>query len=292
MTEYYKPSGKFSPTFLLYFLLVSVIVFPILGLIYAYCIWYIPFVYINFLITLGFGFLTGLAISIFVIKKGKVRNALLALIIGVLSGILALYFHWSVWIDLVINAGESYGSSRIGITVSNIEFLQVFSLIFQPNLVFEYINEVSKYGTWGIRSATVSGTFLWVIWAIEFVMVVGLTAFLAYLQSKKPFSESTNSWYEEFELPAFNFIEDKKQLILDLKNSNKSALEVLSKEVDAESESHSLFTLYRSQSGKNYLSVENKTSKLDSKGKIDFDGEEFIEYISIDSQLSKLLLDK
>jgi hypothetical protein len=292
MKEYYKPSGKFSPIFLVYFLLVSVIVFPILGLIYAYCIWYIPFVYINFFITLGFGFLAGLAISILVIKKGKVRNTLLALIIGALSGMVALYFHWSVWIDLVINAGESYGSNRIGITVSNIEFLQVFSLIFQPNLVFEYINEVSKYGTWGIRGATVSGTFLWIIWAIEFVMVVGLTSFMAYLQSKKPFSESTNSWYEEFVLPAFNFIENQDQLILDLKNGNQSALELLSREVDIESESHSLFTLYRSQSGKNYLSVENKTSKLDNKGKVDFDSEEFIEYISIDSQLSKLLLDK
>ena len=292
MTKYYKPSGKFSPLFLLYFVTVSLTAFPILGMIYAYCIWYIPFIYINFFITVGFGFLVGLVISKFIIKSGKVRNPILALIIGVFSGIVALYLHWSVWIDLVINAGKSYGSDRIGITVSNIEFLQVFSLILQPNLVFEYINEVSKYGTWGIRSATVSGTFLWVIWAIEFVIVIVLTSFLAYLQSKKPFSESTNSWYKEFLLPAFNFIEDKEQLIVDINNSNKSAIEILSKVIDVHTESHSLFKLYRSQSGKNYLSVENVASRINVKGNIVLDSEEFITHISIDGQLSRILLDK
>ena len=292
MTEYYKPSGKFSLTFLLYFLLVSVIAFPILGLIYAYCIWYIPFIYINFFITLGFGLLVGLAITQFVIKKGKVRNPVLALIIGLIGGLFALYFHWSVWIDLVINAGESYGSNRIGITISNIEFLQVFSLIFQPNLVFEYICKVNEYGTWGIRSATVSGTFLWIIWAIEFVMVIGISTFLAYLEAKKPFSESTNSWYEEFVLPAFTYIENKEQLLIDIAKNNHAGFEFLSKDIDSKTDDHSIFTLYKSKSGKNYLSIENKTSKTDSKGKIDFDNDELVEYIAIDGQLSKLLLEK
>ena len=160
MTQFYKPSGKFSPSFILFFLLVSLIAFPLLGLIYAYCIWYIPFIYINFFITLGFGFLVALCVNKVVIRKGKVRNPFLALFIGFFAGIVALYFHWSVWIDLVINAAESYGSDRIGVTVSNIEFLQVFSLIFQPSTVFEYIGMVNEFGTWGIRGSTVSGVFL------------------------------------------------------------------------------------------------------------------------------------
>lgn len=290
MTEYYKPSGKFSPTFLLYFFLVSVLAFPILGLIYAYCIWYIPFIYINFFITLGFGILVSLAISVFVVKKGKVRNPILALIIGILGGMLALYFHWSVWIDLVINAGESYGSNRIGITVSNIEFLQVFSLIFQPALVFEYICKVNDYGTWGISGATVSGSLLWVIWAIEFIMVIAISGFLPYLEAKKPFSESTNSWYEEFLLPALTYIENKEQIIVDIEQSNHAGFEFLNKDIDSDTDDHSIFTLYKSQSGKNYLSIENKTSKTDNKGKIDFDNDKFVEYIAIDGQLSNLLL--
>ena len=292
MTQFYKPSGKFSPSFILFFLLVSLIAFPLLGLIYAYCIWYIPFIYINFFITLGFGFLVALCVNKVVIRKGKVRNPILALFIGFFAGIVALYFHWSVWIDLVINAGESYGSDRIGVTVSNIEFLQVFSLIFQPSMVFEYIGMVNEFGTWGIRGATVSGVFLWVIWAIEFVIVVGVSSFLPYLESKKPFSESTNSWYEEITLPALSFIENKEQLIADITSNNHSGFDFLNKEVNKESDSHSVFTLYKSKSGKNYLTIDNKTSSLDSKGKVEFKSDEFVEYILIDGQLSKILSEK
>ena len=292
MKQFYKPSGKFSFSFILYFILVSVIVFPLLGLLYAYCIWYIPFIYINFFITLGFGFLVAFCLNKLVIKKGKVRNPVLAVTIGFVAALIALYFHWSIWIDLVINAGESYGSDRIGITLSNIKFLQVFSLIFQPSLVFEYINNVNEFGTWGIRGATVSGTFLWIIWAIELVMVVGVSCFLPYLESKKPFSESTNSWYDEIVLPALTFVEDKEQLISDIISNNLSGFDFLNKDVKSESESHSIFTLYKSKSGKNYLTIENKMSSLNSKGKIEFKADEFIEYILIDSQLSKILSDK
>lgn len=292
MENYYKPSGKFSSIFILYFLLVSAVAFPILGLIYAYCIWYIPFVYINFFITIGFGFLVGFVISQFVIKKGKVRNPLLGFIIGLLGGLLALYFHWAIWIDLVINAGESYGSSKIGITVSNIDFLQVFSLIFRPDLVFEYIGQVNEYGTWGIRSATVTGTFLWIIWLIEFIIVIAISGFLPYLEAKKPFSETTNLWYEEIVLPAFSYIENKQQVIASITQSNHASFDSLTKEVNKEEDSHSIFTLYKSKSGKSYLSIDNKTSKTDNKGNITFDNDQIVEYIAINSELSKLLLNK
>ncbi len=213
-------------------------------------------------------------------------------IIGLAGAFLALYFHWAIWIDLVINAGESYGSNRIGITVSNIQFLQVFSLIFRPDLVFEYINQVNGYGTWGIRGATVSGTFLWIIWAIEFIIVVAISGFLPYLEAKKPFSESNNSWYEEIILPPFNYIENQQQIITDVLAGNRDIFDLLNKNVDSEKDSHSVFTLYRSKSGKNYLSIDNKTSKIDSKGNIKFDSNQIVEYIAVNSELSKLLLDK
>lgn len=292
MEKYYKPSGKFSLIFILYFLLVSVTAFPILGLLYAYCIWYIPFVYVNFFITLGFGFLIGFVIALLVIKKGKVRNPFLGLFIGLTAAFFALYFHWAIWIDLVINAGESYGSDRIGITVSNIKFLQVFSLLFRPDLVFEYISQVNESGTWGIRGATASGTFLWVVWSIEFSIVIAISGFLSYLEAKKPFSESTNSWYEEITLPAFSYIENQQQMITDILASNHASFDLLSKSIDSEVDSHSVFTLYASKSGKNYLSVDNKTSKVDGKGNIKFDSDEIVEYIAINSELSKLLLNK
>ena len=160
MVKYYEASGKFDVQAILYFLLISIIALPILGLAYAYCIWYIPFIYINFIIAGVLGFVIAWLVRKFVVKLGKVRNAKLTLIFGFLAGLICMYFHWAVWVDLVINVGESYGNSRIGVTVSNIEILQVFNLAADPGILFDLIGEINKYGTWGIRSATVSGVFL------------------------------------------------------------------------------------------------------------------------------------
>ncbi len=291
MTHYYKPSGKFSPVSLLYFILVSLIAFPILGLVYAYCIWYIPFIYINFIIAAVFGLAIGSSISMGVIKFGKVRNTTLSFLLGLTGGFIALYFHWAVWADLVINAGESYGSSKIGITVSNINIFQVFSLAADPAELFKLIKEINKVGTWSIKTTTVSGTFLSIIWMIELVIITGVSSFISMLASKKPYCELNNNWFKEKILPAFSYIEDKGKMISDLEKSDNTSFENVIK-VENKEQSHSIFTLYTSQNAENYLSIENKTAKTDSKGKIDFDNDEFIEYISINNLLSETLLKK
>lgn len=91
MATYYKPSGNFSPISIGYLAALALTAFPILGLIYAYAIWYIPFIYINFIIAAGFGFGIGLLINTFVIGKGKVRNVMLSILFGLLGGFISLY---------------------------------------------------------------------------------------------------------------------------------------------------------------------------------------------------------
>jgi hypothetical protein len=291
MANYYKPSGKFSLLSLIYFILISLTALPLLGLLYAYCIWYIPLIYVNFLIAAGFGLAVGTIISKVVIGTGKVRNVTLSLLLGLLGGLIVLYFHWAVWVDLVINAGESYGSSKAGITVSNIKILQVFSLASDPGTLLHWIKEINKTGTWGIRSTTVSGTFLSVIWIIEFLIVAGIASIVPMLASKNPYCEIGDKWFEEKKLPAFSYIESKEKMIADLEKTSNNSFDDLVKVENIE-QSHSIFTLYTSQNSENYLSIENKTAKTDSKGKIDFDNDEVVEYISINNQLCKILLEK
>ncbi len=55
----YKPSGKYSPLSPIYLVLTCATVVPALAWLYAYAIWYCPFIYINFFITLGFGAFVG-----------------------------------------------------------------------------------------------------------------------------------------------------------------------------------------------------------------------------------------
>ncbi|WP_271768445.1 hypothetical protein [Aquimarina algiphila] len=291
MDNYYKPSGKFSATSLLYFILLSCTAFPILGLVYAYCIWYIPFFYINFLITGAFGFAIGYLINVFVIGKGKVRNTMLAVILGILGGLIAMYFHWSVWTDLVINSGESYGTSRIGITVSNIKFLQVFTLVTQPDVLFSLIGEINEVGVWGIRNATVSGVFLTIIWIIELLAVIGISTLTSFPKAGEPFCETNNNWFKESVLPAFNHIPETSKMIADLEKGDQSAFNELAPSSNIEQD-HSVFTLYTSDQNKCYLSIENKKAKRDNKGKLSFDTDTFIEYISLNTTLKDILLAK
>ncbi len=292
MKPYYKPSGKFSPSSILFFLLITLTAFPLLGLIYAYCIWYIPIIYVNFLLTAAFGFGIGFLLRWVVIRKGKVRNIPLAILFGVLGGVIALYFHWAVWVDLVINAGESYGNNRIGITVSNIKILQVFGLAISPGLLFELIGEINAVGTWGFRGLPVSGAFLAVIWIIELLIVVGLSVLFPLGAVKEPFSEKSGTWLEEHQLPPFKYLFEKEQMIALLEKSSLEAFNSVTK-TDNLAEDHSLFTLFSSEeeTDYNYLSVENKLVKPNDDGKLEFDSEDVVQYIYLSPEMTTKLLE-
>ena len=105
MSNYYKPSGKFSPISFVYLLLVCAIAMPILGTIYAYATWYIPIIYVNFLITFGFGVSISFAVSLLVIRLGKVRNYGLSALFAIIASFVSNYRLLVVWLDLVLNSG-------------------------------------------------------------------------------------------------------------------------------------------------------------------------------------------
>ncbi len=291
METYYRPSGKFNPLSILIFVGLCLTAFPLLGLIYAYAIWYIPFIYINFLIAAGFGFIIGLLINFLVVRKGKVRNTALAITFGVLGGLIGLYFHWAVWVDLVINAGESYGTSRIGITSSNIKILEVFSLAADPGALFALIGEINEFGTWGIRSATVSGTFLTIIWIVELLIVTVVSTLVPMGGSGAPFCEVNNKWFEEKELPPLSLVENVSQLIKDIGAKNEAAFDNLTKATDLEKD-HSVFTLYTAGKDENYLSIENKKAEINKKGETELNGDEFATYILVNNILKEKLLSR
>ena len=288
MAKYYNPSGKFDPKAFIYFILIAIIALPLLGLAYAYAIWYIPFIYINFIIAGAFGFIIAWLISKFVIKLGKVRNNFLAKGFAILAGIIALYFHWVVWVDLVLNISDTMGNSRIGIAVSNVQADHLITLATNPSSLLELIAEISKVGTWGIRSATVSGAFLVVVWIIEAIIIIGATYLFTH-GSDEPFCELSNQWFKSKTLPVFNYIENRPKLVADLEQSNPDAFNDLSYTTNIE-KNHSLFTIYSSTQNENYLSVTNRRAKFDKDGKLDFDDTVIINHIYINNELKEKLL--
>ncbi len=289
MSNYYAPSGKFSNLSILYFILAALIAFPILGLIYSYCIWYIPFVYINFFITAGFGFALGWLISFLVINLGKVRNTSMATLFGALGGLIAIYFHWAVWVDLVINV--SSGSESDMIATSNIKIFEVFSLAQNPGVLFSLIKEINGFGTWGIVGGAVSGTFLTLIWLVEFIIIMAISTLLPMGAARKPFSETDDSWFEEQQLAPFIFIDAKEKLIADIEEADVEAFQAIGLSENPD-QNHSIFTLYDSKEGISYLTIENNTGKINDDGKVEFESDQIVEFIALSHELREALLAK
>ncbi|EGD34663.1 hypothetical protein [Capnocytophaga sp. oral taxon 338] len=286
MSNYYKPSGKFSPLAFLYFVLACVIVFPILSAIYAYATWYIPLIYINVLITIGFGFGICFIVSYLIINLGKVRSYGLAILLAILSGLVAYYLQWVVWSDLAINGTESYGNKQIGIVVSNVQFEQLLYLLSHPSALLDLIKLINENGTWGIKGNTISGGFLTAIWVAEFAIIMFFSV-LSAKRARLPFDEQIQEWFKEENLPIFSFIENEADF---KKKVEQGDWEQLSETIQRgdEGENHSTFTVYASGS-EYYLSVSNAKRKESKKDKIEFDIHKIIEYLHIDKTVYDML---
>ncbi|QCW99790.1 hypothetical protein FGM00_06640 [Aggregatimonas sangjinii] len=290
MSTYYQPSNKFSPLAFIHFIVACATAIPILALIYSYAIWYIPFPYINFFITLGFGFGIGWVVQKLAIRMGKVRNDKLAFFLGFLGALIGLYLSWAVWVDLVINAGETYGSDRIGISVSNIQFMQVLELALQPGVLFELMGQIMDVGVWGFRSATVSGWFLGLIWVIEALIVLVVGTIIPPNQSGEPFCELNQKWFQAKQLPALSYLDNRMREVTPLENNDFEALKEISAVPNPTTENHSLFTLYSNKTNENYLSVQNRTAKTNDKGETKFTDDEVVTHLRINEEFSDFLM--
>lgn len=281
MSQTYQPSGKIPLSSIGIFLLLCVTAFPLLGTLYTLAIWYIPFIYINFLILAGTAFLVGVLMSRVVVRGGKLRNVKFAVLLSILAGCVTIYTSWAVWVDLVLNSGEVIGGSRIGITVSSISFDQVLSIAFRPKAMFELIAEINEFGTWGLRSATVSGSFLTIIWVIEAFGMIVIAAFLGYSNAQEPFCESSNKWFDLSSSKSLTFIDQPDVLIGQLEIGNIDQLSQL-KVIDPILEmQHSQFNLYSSDNEEQYVSVINRTKKVNKDGEAEFVDDYLIEYMAI-----------
>lgn len=276
---YYKSSGKMSPMALAYFLLACLVIFPLLGLIYAYAIWYIPFIYIKFLLAAGFGFAIGWVSKVLVVEKGKVRSTSKALLLATLGALVAYYFHWVVWLDLLTNAqdGNDY------FAVSNIKIGEVISMAMQPLGVFSLLGFVNEFGTWGFGDSAVSGTFLTVIWLIEFLIIMFFAVTMSLGTASQPFCENTNQWFNKKNIGPFDYIRDTAAIVSKLEASDESFLSDLAKKAETEL-NQSIFTIYDSKDNESYLSIENQIAKVED-GKLSYDPKSVIEYIKVSDEL-------
>jgi len=251
---YYKPSGKFNPISFLYFLLAICIAAPILAFIYAYAILYIPIIYLNFLclagIALGLGF-----VASFVVDLGKVRNKMLALLFGILIGIVGYYFSWVVWIGYHFEISymeviQNFDALLRGIEIWIIELVAI--IIVPLYLAYTRASEpfIENDDNWA--EATAIGPF---------ELVLDHTTIKQQLEAKN---------YEEL------------LAIAPAENAGQGSHTIL----------HLYHGQNRSQSKEFYLSTMNMIEKLDKDGNLDFDEKTIINFINISKEAGQQLLAK
>jgi len=263
--KYYEHSGSIGligPIYMLIFGAVGALIF---GVIYGYAIFYIPFIYLNFFITLGFGGGVGFLIGIGG-KLGKVRNSNALLFFGFIFGLFAEYVGWSSWI---LAASEQE------------------TLLVTPSSILSVIQTVSENGAWSIFGWTPTDTALYIIWVIEAVIIIGTSTMMAWgVISSTPFCEHCNKWIEEKDsiLP-LTPIDNPNVLVAQLEQGDYSSLTTLRKD-DTEPTSYTQIDLLSCPSCQqsNFLTIKSITISKDSDGKEQKDEGTVIENLIITAE--------
>ena len=290
MNNYYTPSGKFPPLSFMLFVILSLVVFPILAVFYTYAVWYIPFIYINFLLTFGLGVGIGFLINKIVIRYGKVRNPKMAFLLCVLGAFVALYIQWVVWADLVMNSTESARFTSM-VVKSSMNLEQLAFIAVSPKLLFQLMVEVNSYGTWGLfEETTISGTFLWIIWVLESLIVIVVSLMFGGKRASNPFCERGNKWFKQRDLPQLSYIYSKSDVVIDLEQGTFKSLSSLHLYDELhDSTGFSVATLFYSDMGEHYLSIINSTKIVNHKGEVSYEEEDIIQFVEISPSTLSLL---
>ena len=268
--KYYKHSGMigFMGILCLVFLGVPATVF--LSIIYSYAIFYIPFVYINLFLTIGCGAAVGYMVSKCA-KLGKIRNNTFLLITGFGFGLLSEYVGWVSWLFAL--SEQKY-------------------IILSPGTILEIMADLSKEGVWSIHGTTPQGIFLYLVWAVEAVLILGFSTFMVWhLLGTKAFCERCGVWVKGNDsISLLEPIANPGECKLQLEQGDYTTLESL-KKVEVSSDHFTVIELYHC-SGCNalfLLTVKDVKVKINSNGGEDLQEDLVVRNLIIDSQIYERL---
>ncbi|MEO2016688.1 MAG: hypothetical protein ABGZ53_20215 [Fuerstiella sp.] len=184
MVETYQHSGRVGSVGIPLMVVIGGISAIVLAILYTYILAWIPFIYVSFLATGGFGAVLGL-IAGWSARAGKVRNPLLVSAFGGVAGMLGLYVAWAF-----------DGIARFGAE-------DFPGILLSPEDLMNYITFFYNEGFWSIGrggGAMVSGIPLALIWIVEAAMIVGASWMLAGgFTASHPYCESCNRWTDRVE---------------------------------------------------------------------------------------------
>ena len=272
MTEkklYYEHSGTVGALGPLMVALLGLSAAVLTGAIYGYALNYIPFIYLNFILTLVFGAAVGYAVGKGA-KFGKIRSAKFTGLFGLVAGLLALYVSWVSWIHAW--SGQEILASSFGETT-------------------DIMAAIAEEGAWSIFGMTPSGIGLYAIWAIEAVIIVGLASMVAAGSiATTPFCEACNCWVNKLKtVSGLTVVEDHGEMISQLEAADFSSLEAL--KTDGSEQQFTKVDLLHCPGCNDFhsLTLTAVTVIVDEDGDTNEDEEEIVENLLITAEDHKLL---
>jgi hypothetical protein len=173
----YSPSGSVPVVGALMTVVGSLAAAAVTAVVYALIIRWVPFIYLNFLATMGFAFAMGLPVTM-LSTMGKIRSPLFIRGMWLLTLLFGYYVYWgaTIW---------THGGWQLGF------------IVFNPRAIMGFGAVLFEEGSWGLRNGdNVTGWFLVAFWVLEF----GILAYFSYLSAvaniDQPFCELCNEWTE------------------------------------------------------------------------------------------------
>lgn len=278
---FYESTNKTDLKMLLLTSLSIFILVPILAYVYANLTWFMPIIYVNFLLTMVLGVAVSYIVE-FVLWFGKCRSSRHALMIAIFAGLFTVYFQWAVWLQIVSSLEQGYTSGE--------KYELIIAYFINPATMLELMKLISDTGVWEIAGTTISGAILWLIWAIEAGIIIALIITRTRKFVHEPFCETSNKWATRYNLSGLTSIQNPKDIKVELSNKNYADLEAL---VPAdEMRAHAALTFYHCEmEDVYYLTINNKIVFIGTK-EVKTINNFLVEYIKIDRTIAKQLIEK
>ena len=214
-------------------------------------------------------------------RAGKLRSSKGVGVLAGLVGLMAIYLEWSVYLTLLFNS-ETTGTGRDADTSTSFSASLFADVLTHPGAMWSAIRKINETGTWSLKGATPSGAFLWAVWLIELVIILGGAYWLASSQADEPFSETANEWAEEETLAhPIGYAHDAAATRAALETGQFQALTPhLDQDELAQCARLTLHCAPNDPSCQ-YLTLENVTKERDSKGKITEAKEKVVQHLGI-----------
>ena len=171
--RYYQESGVIGVQGILFLFLAGILTAGILGAVYAYAVFYIPFIYLNVILTVLFGLAIGWVMAQ-VGYRAKIRNQQAIWIAGGAFGFAGVYFAWVFWL-------HAFSGQEL--------------LTFDITMILGFMKLIAATGAWEVFGWMPTGGALYAVWGIEALLIIGAAVFFAIGHTARvPFCEDCNEW--------------------------------------------------------------------------------------------------